>query len=155
MFKKKTDTLINVHFYPGIYKFELPYLANYNVPDDKGIVPVYNCDVEIHIGDQRDLDNKYLASVFISAKKGGVGTTNFIEDLATKIQKMFIDELTHPENGPIHKHIRWIERNFYPNENYKLVNLTWDEKAQKYYNPQWHQIDDMDWIMNNHQLAPY
>lgn len=109
----------------------------------------------MHIGDQRDLDNGFIASIIISAKKKGVGTTNFIEHLATTIKKEFIDGVVRPQNGSVHGHIRWIERNHYPKENFQLVKLEWDEKEQSYHTPKWLGIDENDWILTNHRLNPY
>lgn len=144
----------SVHLWPGIYKFELPYLSFHNVRDDEGLVKVYNCDVEMHVGNQKDLDQSLIATVIISAKKDGVGTTNFIEDIATIIQNEYLDKVIIPKYGPIYDRIRWVERNYYPSETFQVVSLGWDAELNKYSDPKWNTLKD-DWIIKENKLPPY
>jgi len=118
------------------------------------MVKVYNCDVEMHIGGQENLNDGLIASVIISAKKGGVGTTNYIEDIATLVKNGYIDNVVIPKHGPIHDRIRWVERNYYPNENFDIVTLDWNSKEERYQNPKWKPLQE-DWILKAHKLQPY
>lgn len=152
--KDKPSNLDEVHHWTGIYKFELPYMSGHYVSDENGEVKVYTCDVEIHIGGSNNLEQKRIATVIISAQKNGVGTTNFIENIATLIKTGYIEEVVRPKNGPIHDRIRWVERNYYPKENFKMVSLEWDAKSSRYIRPSW-EILDNDWILEKHKLNSY
>lgn len=153
MFGKNKESIIS---HPGIYKFELPYLTDHLVPLESGIVPVYNCDVEIHVGDQRDLNNGFLATVIIGAQKDGVGTTNFLEEIATMVFNNYINQKSiRFENISLHDKVRWIERNYYPEERFDLVQFDWNEKEFRYDNPDWYKLSEEDWILQNHRLKPY
>ncbi|MET3657803.1 hypothetical protein [Sporosarcina psychrophila] len=156
IFKRKQElsNLDSVHLWPGIYKFELPYLTGHNVRDNDGLVKVSNCDVEMHIGDQNNLDQHLIATVIISAKKGGVGTTNFIEHIATLIKTGYIDQVVLPKYGAIYDRIRWVERNYYPDEIYQVVSLEWNSELNHYSNPKWINLEN-DWILKENKLKPY
>jgi hypothetical protein len=118
-------------------------------------VRVYNCDIEMHIGGQNNLDNNLIATVIIGARKHGVGVTNFFEDIAKLVKEGYLDKVVIPKHGPIHDRIRWIERNHYPRENYEIVSLAWDSKAQRYHTPNWSKLDEKDWIYKNNKMEPY
>lgn len=151
---KKPSNLESVHHWPGIYKFELPYTIHHNVADEEGLVKVYKCDVEMHIGGEKNLNQHLIATVIISAQKTGVGTTNHIENIATLVKRGYLDEVVRPNNGAIHNRIRWIERNHYPSENFAVVSLEWDLNIRKYIRPSWEEIEN-DWILQDHKLNSY
>ncbi|WP_047980639.1 hypothetical protein [Ornithinibacillus contaminans] len=154
MFGNKKIESITTH--SGIYKFELPYLTDNLVPRENGIVPVYNCDIEIHVGNQKDLDNGFLATVIISANSDGVGNTNFVEDIATMVLNNYIDKKSiRAEHTTLYDKIRWIERNHYPKERFDLVNFEWHKEEARYIDPDWYKLAEDDWILENHRLQPY
>ncbi len=109
----------------------------------------------MHIGGEQNLNNMLIATVIVGATKGGVGVTNFIEDIAKLVKQGYLDKVVKPAHGPIHNRIRWIERNYYPSEIYHIVTLEWDDKNQKYYNPSWQNLDKKDWIFKSHRMVPY
>ncbi|WP_430510719.1 hypothetical protein [Gottfriedia solisilvae] len=157
MFNKKSNTNngVGIHFHPGIFKFKLPYLVDGHFPlNEGGLAPIYYCDLEFHVGDQRDLDNGILITVIISAIPGGIGVTNFIENLATLIIP-YLDQVNYGETTNILERIRFIERVYYPEENYSLVSLTWDKKNHKFTEPKWSQLPLFDWIIEGNTLEKY
>lgn len=151
---KKPSNLDGIHHWPGIYKFVLPYTVQ-NVPLSDGLVPVYTCDVEMHIGGHDNLSDELIATVIIGARKEGVGVTNFIEEIAKLVKEGYLDKIVKPANGPIHNRIRWIERNYYPLERYQVVTLEWDSENKIYHSPSWVKLLESDWILINNRMAAY
>lgn len=153
MFKKEKQDDVLMH--NGIIKAKMPYIVGHPVSDENGNIKVHHCDVEIHIGNQNDLKIGYLATVIISARKDGIGVTNFIERLAKQTVELFLNHVILSRLGtPVDK-IRWIERNYYPNENFHIVKLEWNEKNQFFTNPKWENLNDEDWILKENKLDPY
>lgn len=152
--KNKPSNLEGVRHWTGIYEFDLPYIVDL-VKNDEGIIKVYDCNVEMHIGGQENLDQGLIATVIISAKKGGVGITNFIEEITTLIQNGYIDKVVIPTYGPIHDRVRWIERNYYPEETFQTVSLKWNEGINSYEKPSWDNLSDDDWVLQKTKLLPY
>jgi len=143
-------------FHSGIYQFELPYFAFHVVPNDEGMVRPYYCDVEIHVGNENDLKNGYLATVIIGVNesKGAAGVTNFIDELSTIIRNSYIPYGIKGDYDTVSKKIRWIERNYFPSENFQIVELEWDKYDKKYHSPKRNRIEG-DWIINEMRLEPY
>lgn len=145
---QKNNDKKSVLYHPGRYKFYFPYAAFHSVADDNGFVPIYMCEVEIFVGQEIDLKEGYIATVIIHADKEGVGITNFIEMIATKIRWCFFDvifyeKMDEPTN-PFLEKIRWIEHypeeylpSCFPNGKWDIVTMQWDEKSRMYYDPCW------------------
>lgn len=137
-------------YHPGIYKFKLPFLNHtYLVKDESELVPVYYCNIEIIVGNDKDLSNGIVATVIIEAinEKGvNIGVTNYIEHIATTVKKSFLDAIFHSGSYGDHKlehhEIRWIER--YPEEytpgvtlRDSEVKMVWDDQYLSYIKPEW------------------
>jgi|APAga8741244001_1050109.scaffolds.fasta_scaffold19389_3 hypothetical protein len=153
MFKKKEQD--DILFHKGIIKAKMPYSMSQPVADENDNIKVYYCDVELHIGNQNDLKNGYLATAIISARKDGIGVTNFIERLADQTVNLFLNNVIISRLGtPVDK-IRWIERNYYPSENFQVVKLEWNEKYNYFTNPKWEHLNEGDWILKDHRLEDY
>ncbi len=152
MFKLKSKSkLEGVTYHPGIYQITLPYLTG-QVKNKHDIVPVSYCDVEIHVGDQRDLDKGILITVIISDIEGGMDTIPFIESITTKVLN-YIDEIVYDKTLHIMEHIRFIQRNYYPSEEYSLLDMNWDNK-NGLSAPSWTRLDN-DWIIEGNKLEDY
>lgn len=134
--------------HPGKYLFQLPYIAVHNPSSETGIVPVFYCDVEMHVGNEIDLNNGYHATVIITARNNGVGITNHIERLATMVNSGYVKDVVSGNSNLIAERIRWIERTFIPEERNHLVNLRWDKSIKKYKDPDWTELPLSDWIFN-------
>ncbi|ALP39399.1 hypothetical protein ASL14_26350 (plasmid) [Paenibacillus sp. IHB B 3084] len=69
----------------------LALFGGHSVPDDKGEVKVYQCEVELRVGQDEDMrDGKLITVVVTSYAPPGV--QNFIEHIATKVRIAFLIE---------------------------------------------------------------
>jgi hypothetical protein len=144
LFNKKNKNEEIVIHHQGTYKFDFPFLTSNLVPNEDNIVPIYYCDVEIHVGEQLDLDEGIIATVIIRPK-GNVGMSNFTQDIATNIRKslfksIFICHNLNYLNKYISKSMRWLE-NYAdsnslpansPTGNWTEVILEWNENKDEY-----------------------
>lgn len=142
-----------VIYHKGIYRFQFPYLGPWLSSNDNGTVNVYHCDVEIHVGQEEDMQNGKIATIVITAQNGSIGIQNHIEHLATKIRFAFFDSIFYeqhwkkpvvPEEG-----IRWIERHLFSKQSstmddeVKEVTLQWDAKKYAYHSPTWRSVKNV------------
>lgn len=114
-------------FHPGTYSFPIPFLLNtYNI----GI-----CHAEITINDAYD------TTIVVSQddiNKGGI--TNYFEQIATNIQKLFFNRL-----GVVPNAVKWVE--LYPagvvefDELCRAVKMQWDEENRVYHSPKWGHLE--------------
>lgn len=155
LFFRKNESRPRYHFHKGIYKFNYPYLRNDLVAIDNGLIPIDTCNVEIHVGDQRDLDQGVLISVIIETLENTVGVKQYIEDIATSIKQAYIDYkiVTNKNVEDTVKVIRFIEKEYFPKEAFKLVTFDYERDSNSYNNPKWQSITNEDWIIHNNKLA--
>ncbi len=121
------------------------------VPNDKGEVTVYKCDVELRVGQDKDMREGKLITVVVTSY-APPGVQNYIEHIATKVRIAFFDQIfiekrwekpVVPEDG-----IRWIEQHLYSKQNdgdtshdlITEVTMEWDSKRFAYTNPSWKPI---------------
>lgn len=141
----------SIYFHPGIYKFEWPYLTSDLVPDNKGEVKVYVCDVELRVGQQDDMDEGKLVTAVVTARPNTPGIQSFIDHIATKIRISFFEDIfieKHWEKPIVPDHrIRWIERHLVSQTSPTMkdeineVTMVWDAKRHIYTSPSWKQVD--------------
>ncbi|WP_336788440.1 hypothetical protein [Paenibacillus sp. MMO-177] len=137
----------SIFFHPGIYKFQWPYIMNNFVTDDQGEVRVYNCNVEIRVGQEDDMNDGKLVTVVISGTAATPGVQPVITDIATKVRLSFFDSIfieKHWEKSIVPEHrIRWIEQNLFSLNSNTVedeifeVTMNWDEKRHIYTSPSW------------------
>ncbi|WP_342573695.1 hypothetical protein MHH37_15600 [Solibacillus sp. FSL K6-1781] len=136
------------YYHPGIYQFELPFLTASFVPDENDLVMIKYCDVEIHVGRNKSP----LITVLISTKKEGMSPTNFIENVVDVILKGYLPQIVI--DGINKADIRWIQREYYPEERFHEVQMKWNKNQNRFCYPNWVQLED-DWIMKEHKLVKY
>ncbi|QYK63264.1 MULTISPECIES: hypothetical protein [Paenibacillus] len=128
-----------IHYKPGIYRFEWPYLGGSLVPNDKGEVTVYKCDVELRVGQDEDIRERRLITVVVTSMLPQV-LKIILNTLQLKFKIAFFDQIfiekrwekpVVPEDG-----IRWIEQHLYSKQNggdashdlLSEVTMEWDSK---------------------------
>lgn len=142
---KKTEVIMH----PGIYRFKWPYVTGHLVPNAAGEVTVYECDVEIRVGQDEDLKEGKFATIIITSCSPP-GVQNSIEHIATKIRLVFFDHIFHERhyNKPIvpEDRIRWIEQHLFSKgsksgdtsiDQSQEVTMQWDAKKHAYHSPSW------------------
>ena len=135
--------------HPGIYRFKFPYVTGHLVPNDAGEVTVYNCDVEMRVGQEEDLREGKLVTIIITSYSPP-GVQNRIEHIATKIRLTFFDDIFHElhwEKAIVsEERIRWIEQHLFSkgsnpgntsHDQSLEVTMRWDAKKHAYCEPSW------------------
>ncbi|MGU3472427.1 hypothetical protein ACLBWT_14930 [Paenibacillus sp. D51F] len=138
-----------VRMHSGIYRFKWPYLMGPLIPDDAGNVTVYDCDVEVRVGQDEDLKEGKLATIIITSYSAP-GVQNRIEHIATKIRLAFFDNIFHElhwEKAIVpEEKIRWIEQHLFSKGSMQgdtsldqalEVTMQWDAKKHAYGGPSW------------------
>lgn len=138
-----------IRLHSGIYRFKWPYLAGHLVPNDAGEVKVYECDVEIRVGQDDDLREGKLVTIIITSYSPP-GVQNSIEHIATKIRLAFFDRIFYENHWdkPIipEESIRWIEQHLFSkgssvgdtsHDQSLEVTMQWDAKKHAYGGPSW------------------
>ncbi|QQZ64559.1 hypothetical protein JI735_34560 (plasmid) [Paenibacillus sonchi] len=141
----KTEVILH----SGIYRFKWPYLTGHLVPNDAGEVTVYDCDVEMRVGQDEDLQEGKLVTIIITSYSPP-GVQNRIEHIATKIRLAFFDHIFHERHyeKPIvpEESIRWIEQHLFSkgsspgdtsHDQSLEVTMQWDAKKHAYSGPSW------------------
>lgn len=142
--------IVIAHHYPGIYQMQVPYIVDQHIPDKNGVIPTKKCDVEIHVGGKNN--GNYLCTVIISTIKGEMSPTNYIQDVVSIIYNEYLPRLI--TTSELYLKVRWIQREYYPEERFNEVNFKWDNKSKRLIDPSWFPITD-DWIITNHKLPKY
>ncbi|KAF6636285.1 hypothetical protein H6F38_03315 [Paenibacillus sp. EKM208P] len=81
-----------IHYKPGIYRFEWPYLGGSLVPNDKGEVTVYKCDVELRVGQDEDIREGRLITVVVTSMLPQV-LKIILNTLQLKFKIAFFDQI--------------------------------------------------------------
>lgn len=136
------------YYHPGIYQFELPFLTASFATDENDLVMIKYCDVEIHVGRNKSP----LVTVLISTKKEGMSPTNFIENVVDVIFKGYLSQIVI--DGLNVEDVRWIQREYYPEERFHEIRMKWNKNQNHFYHPNWIQLED-DWIVKEHKLSKY
>lgn len=146
----------HIRYFPGVYEFEFPYLNigpiqknknDDNIPEYEKQMIVPKCSVTIQVGNPKDLEQGYFATVTIidSETQPHTSVTNCFEYIATNIFRLFFQSGIRLAYGLKPEDIRWIE--IYPpsvlneNEIRKEVIMKWDEKEKCYYAPEWRNLN--------------
>lgn len=148
MFKQKK---FSFHTHPGIYQFQIPFYTASLVPNEDGIVPVKYCDVEMHIGAEND--ESLIATILISTKKEYQSPTNFISQVVDVIYDNYLPLGITGENA--HKFIRWVQREYYPKENFSEILVDYNSKGDTMNVSFGGKLDENDWIIKGHKLPKY
>lgn len=140
-----------LHMHPGIYRFTMPYLGGHLIRNENGEVTVYQCDVELRVGQDEDMREGKLVTVVITSF-APPGVQNYIERIATKIRIGFFDQIFHERHWekPVvpEESIRWIERHLFSQgsaegrgdtslDSILEVKMTWDAKRYAYGGASW------------------
>ncbi|MGC6589070.1 hypothetical protein ACPV3A_29515 [Paenibacillus sp. Dod16] len=138
-----------VVLHPGIYRFKWPYLTGHLVPNDAGDVTVYDCDVEMRVGQEEDLQEGKLITIIITSYSPP-GIQSSIERIATKIRLAFFGDIFHErhwEKAVVpEEQIRWIEQHLFSKgslpgdtslDQSLEVTMQWDDKKHSYNQPSW------------------
>jgi len=146
--KKKEKTEQSIWYHPGLYKFYMPYINHMPVSNDKDQHTVYSCQVEVHVGMQNDMDEGKLATIIIKSDDEGLGVTNYIEDIATKVRLSFFDKIFHEDiinsnENILDTRLRWLEyvspqyTSALPDGSLREVHMDWDIREKRYIKPDW------------------
>lgn len=147
MFKQKR---FSFHIHSGIYQFQIPFYTASLVPEKDGIVPVKYCDVEMHIGSEKD---EGIATIIISTKKEYQSPTSFILDVVSVIYDKYIPLSITGVNS--HEFIRWVQRESYPSERFNELIVKYDSKGNIQDVGFGGYLEKDDWIMTDHKLPKY
>lgn len=141
----------SIYFHPGIYRFSFPYLGANFVRNEENEVKVFDCDVELRVGQEKDMKDGKLVVVVISDRPQTPGVQNSFEHIATKVRIAFFDSIfieKHWEKTIVPEHrIRWIERHpagAHIGEETNEVTMKWDEKRHVYTSPSWTRIGEFE-----------
>lgn len=137
-----------------INHFTWPYLAAHLIRNDQGEVKVYECEVELRVGQEEDMREGKLITVVITSY-APPGVQNFIEQIATKVRISFFDQIFHENHWDIpvipEDSIRWIEQHLFSQGSAKdrddstldtilEVKMKWDAKRHVYSSASWKPI---------------
>ncbi len=165
-FKKKALEEQSIWFHPGIYRFYFPYTSFTLVPNEDQYTPVYTCEVQVHVGMEHDMKEGKLATIIIKADDVGIGVTNFIEDIASKIRLCFFDKIFHDdilkgEPSQLEGNLRWLEYyspSYYPSGmpegSLREVKMTWDDDEKRYSHPDWFGHEGIYKDLLNQKVSP-
>ncbi|MEK5586621.1 hypothetical protein MKZ21_30650 [Paenibacillus sp. FSL P2-0536] len=144
----------NLRMHSGIYRFTWPYLGVDLIRDDNGEVKVYQCEVELRVGQEEDMREGKLITVVVTSY-APPGVQSFIENIATKVRIAFFDKIFHENHWdkPVvpEESIRWIEQHLYSQGNGEgrgdtsldsilEVTMIWDAKRYAYGGASWKPI---------------
>ncbi|MCM3164692.1 MULTISPECIES: hypothetical protein [Metabacillus] len=145
MFKTNSKEEIVYHHKSGILKFKFPYLNTSKVADEKtNEIAMDYSNVEIHITNN-ELNDQSLVTVFLIEAEGSYSVTNFVEHIATDIRNTYIKPMFfnyQDISKQLSNKIKWIQVDYYPELGALEVEMSWDEKRQRFNSPAWNKCDN-------------
>ena len=139
---------ISQQVYPGIYKFQWPYLEiGSHISFTTGETIVNHCSVTIYVDrylpilDSQPEGSQKLITCIIQYVPSMLSIQQVIDHIATDLKRIFLDKLVDPLRP---EDIYWIECPYAPDDNdfhINAVKFSWNSKEKYFYSPVWERLN--------------